>query len=181
MAPHDGSRAPFYPEGVDGGTTPGWQPHDARGTLPTRPGAAPYRQRDINGVTGIRLHYTAGGTWSTVRDIAAYQTGPTAQDNFPAIAYHVLVDGDGVAHWCHDLDVRVWGSGQSGSNERDVHICYTGSVEPTLAQLVGLRRAVAWAQVHIGRALSVRGHSDGFSTQCPGPRWPEWRDAVAKP
>ena len=150
---------------------------DERGRLPTR-GGQRYPRRNIAAVDGGRVHYTAGPTSSTTRDIAAYQVGPGAQEAFPEIAYHYLVEGDGSVHWCHDLDVRVWGSGAPGSNERDVHVCYTGDREPNAKQLVGIRTALIHAQQQRGRSLTIGGHKDNYATSCPGPTWPDWRAAI---
>jgi N-acetylmuramoyl-L-alanine amidase len=156
---------------------------DERGRLPTRPmswetAGYPYRSRAIAGVTVARIHYTAGGVSSTTLDIAAYQVGPGSHERFPAIAYHYLIEGDGSVHWCHDLDKRVWGSGAAGSNEQDVHICYTGDREPNGPQLRGIQNAIRHAQNALGRSLTVAGHKDNYSTSCPGPMWPQWRAAV---
>ena len=156
---------------------------DERNQLPTRlngweTSSYPYRSRPIAGVTGGRAHYTAGPVSSTTRNIANYQVGPTAQDPFPAIAYHYLVEGDGSVHWCHDLDKRVWGSGQPGSNESDVHVCYTGDTQPNGRQLDGIKTALRHAQGVLGKKLSIKAHRDGYSTACPGPTWELWRSAV---
>ena len=151
---------------------------DERGRLPTRLGAAPYPRRNIALVNGGRIHYTAGSTSSTTLAIAQYQTGPDAQEDFPAIAYHYLVEGNGSVHWCHDLDVRVWGSGAPGSNERDVHVCYTGDREPNGVQLKGIQNALRHAQSVLGRSLMIGGHKDNYATSCPGPTWPQWKAAI---
>lgn len=156
---------------------------DERGRLPTRVGgwetaSYPYRARIISRVDGARIHYTAGATSETTLGVAAYQTGHGAHEQFPAIAYHYLVEGDGSVHWCHNLDKRVWGSGQPGSNETDVHVCYTGNHQPNGLQLDGLKTALRHAQQTLGRKLSVKAHRDGYSTACPGPTWELWRVSV---
>lgn len=156
---------------------------DERWRLPTREDAwetpnYPYRGRNIALVTGGRIHYTAGPTSSTTLAIAQYQTGAGAQEDFPAIAYHYLIEGDGSVHWCHDLNRRVWGSGAPGSNEQDVHVCYTGQVEPNDRQLKGIRAALIDAQEKLGRSLTIKAHRDGYPTACPGPTWEQWRSYV---
>lgn len=162
-----------------------WAPVDMRGKLKTRPPSQwqqpfeyPYYYRDTLGITGSTIHYTAGPASSTVQDVAAFQTGPDAQEAFPAIAYHVLVDGEGIAYLCHDLNVRVWGSGQPGANESQVHICYTGLIEPNAKQIPTIRNAVKWADDQFAWSLALKGHKDGYATQCPGPKWPDWKPAI---
>lgn len=162
-----------------------WAPTDMRGQLRTRPqsqwqqpGVYPYFYRDVSAVAGVTVHYTAGPPTQTVQDVANYQTGPGAQEDFPAIAYHLFVDGQGVAYLCHDFNVRVWGSGQPGANETQIHCCYAGDVEPNAAQLAAIKAAIGWADAELKRALVVKGHKDGYATECPGPKWPAWRDAI---
>jgi hypothetical protein len=162
-----------------GGGTGGGLPaiKDVRGQLPTRTGTS-YDLRDVSRVTGVDVHYTAGGTNATVLDIARFHTGPNAQEKFPAIAYHYVIDGSGTPHWCHDLQTRVWGSGAPGHNSGRVHVCYTGLVEPTAAQLKGIRAAIVHAQDQMGRPLTIEGHKDAYATSCPGPKWPQWKAAI---
>lgn len=151
---------------------------DNRDNLPRR-GGQRYPVRDLAAVNTAYLHYTAGANSASTLAVAQYQTGPTSHLDFPEIAYHYLVELDGVVHWCHDLDKRTWGSDGPGANERGVHICYPGDHEPTAAQQRGLRDAVRHAQGLLGRSLVVQGHKDsGSATQCPGPTWPAWKAAV---
>lgn len=149
-----------------------------RGKLPARPGASPYPLRNLAAVDSVDIHYTAGGTNQTVENIAAYQIGPSAQEAFPAIAYHIVVPADGVPRLCNSLDRRVWHNGGSGRNERAVGICYTGNSQPTPAQLRGIRQAIIWCQDQLGRQLIVGGHKDTHPTACPGPAWPSWKASV---
>lgn len=151
---------------------------DIRGTLPTRPGYAPYPRRNINAVDSVDIHYTAGPYTSSTYDIAAYQTGPTAQLDFPEIAYHLMVEADGTVYWCHDLNKRTWHNGASGRNERAVGICFVGNGTPLEAQKVGIRQAIQWSQEHLGRQLAVSGHKDTYPTACPGAAWPSWKSEI---
>jgi hypothetical protein len=162
---------------------PTWEPVNMIGQLPTRPGgwetaSYPYRSRDINRVRRFRVHYTAGPTSASVHSIASYQVGPTAQADFPAIAYHLLVEGNGRVNWCHDFDKRVWGSAAPGANEMDIHCCYTGDYEPTPIQIEGMRNALAWAERRRGFTLELLAHRTDYATNCPGPTWEQWRDQL---
>jgi hypothetical protein len=145
-----------------------------RGQLPTRAGARPYTTRPLSGITGGRIHYTAGPTWSSVESIAYFQTGPNAQEDFPAIAYHYLVDGNGIAYWCHNPEVRCWHSGAPGVNVTDVAVCYTGLIEPNDSQIVGIANATLHVERLLGHDLTWRGHKEGYATTCPGPKWNGW-------
>ena len=158
---------------------PAAQMADLRGKLPIRPGTdGQYSRRNLEAVDSIDIHYTASPPSGTVQSIAAYQVSAGAQEAFPAIAYHLIVDGSGIISWCHDLNRRVWHNGGPGRNERAIGLCYIGNTEPNAAQKRGLRDAIRWCQEQLGRPLSVAGHKDSSPTQCPGPVWPSWRSDV---
>lgn len=151
---------------------------DLRGQLPTRPGASPYPKRSLALVTDVDLHYTASASDVSVEAIARYQTGPGAQEPFPAIAYHFMVDGHGRINRLHDLDVRVWHNGGYRRNDIAVGICYIGNREPNPAQQRWLRETIRLCERELGRSLAVHGHKDSAQTICPGSMWPSWRAAV---
>lgn len=141
-----------------------------------------YYLRPLEGVRGITVHYTASPTRAgvqAVKVIAAYQAGPNAHEQFPALAYHLMVCGEGKVYWCHDLDVRAWHHGGVvdgvARNASHIGVCYIGAYEPNEAQFEGLRRAIKWCEAQLGRRLEVEGHRDTFSTRCPGATWAEWR------
>lgn len=159
---------------------PVWR--DLRGQLPVRPGRT-YYNRPLSGIVGATLHYTAGSPSATVEAINAYQIGPTAQEDFPAIAYHLVVTADGTVNLCHDLTTRVWHSGAVvdgvARNASHIGICYAGDVEPNAQQLRGLASGIAWCERQLGRQLTVEGHKDApYATACPGPMWPQWRGQI---
>jgi hypothetical protein len=167
---------------------------DLRGELPTL--GPPwqireYHPRPLDAIQGVTLHYTAAPVGQSARNIAEYQISPAAIPQtqagqpFPAIAYTILVTGDGVPHLCHDLDRRVWHSGASTGgiprNLSHVAICYTGDQAPNAAQIGGLATAIRWCEEQLGRPLTIEGHRDApYSTSCPGPQWPAWRADVER-
>ena len=142
--------------------------------------------RPVAAISGITLHYTASPTRDgieAVRAIAAYQTGPGAHEEFPAIAYHLVVCGEGNVYWCNDLDVRVWHSGAVvnglARNYTHIGIAYIGDQSPNAAQLIGLKRAIRWCEATLHKGVTVEGHRDApYATACPGPAWPGWAELV---
>lgn len=150
---------------------------DVRGQLPVRPGVGAYRVRTTT-IDMFTIHYTAGLPTQTVSQVATYQVGATAQLPFPAIAYHLFVEQSGKVYWCHALNVRTWGSGGTGINDRAVHCCYAGNVEPNNSQISGIKDALAFAETNLGRTLSVRGHKDDDATACPGAKWDTWKGKI---
>ena len=172
-----------------------WQPVDQRGTLPTAdqtrwPGLA-YSARPLEAISGITLHYTAGPSTNTAAATAEWQISDEAISHtgndtpFPGLAYTLFVEGTGDVILAHDLNVRVWHSAAvidgKARNLTNVGICYAGDVEPNDAQRIGLRRAIKWVEGQLGRTLAIEGHRDApYKTDCPGPRWPEWRANVVE-
>lgn len=157
---------------------------DYRGRLPIRVGAKPYYSRELRGVVGATIHYTAGSPSASVEDVARYQVGPNAQEVFPAVAYHLVIPAAGYVCLCHDLSTRTWHSGAVvngvARNTSHVGICYIGAHEPSPAQLAGIRAALRWCEQQLGRPFeSIEGHRDApYATACPGPTWPSWRNQI---
>lgn len=141
-----------------------------------------YGHRDTAGVTMATLHYTASPPGLTPAQVAIAQLNRDAAPGikFPGLAYHYIVDQSGAPWWVWDIDVRVWHSAAPGKNTQSVGVCYIGDVEPNAAQILGLAAALNHAQGILGRVLTVAGHRDDYATECPGPRWPVWRDAVIR-
>lgn len=166
---------------------------DVRGLLPIRVGARGYYDRPLDGIVGITDHYTASEPKSgleAVIAIALYQISiqnpnddPDLQPEFPAIAYTIIVDDEGIPYLCHDLSTRVWHSGAVvngvARNASHVGICYIGNYEPTAKQLLGMAVGIKWVQETLGRELSLlEGHKDQYATTCPGPTWPSWKSKL---
>ncbi len=126
------------------------------------------------------VHYTASSPSATVQAIAAYQTGPGAQEAFPAIAYTLMVDGAGAVFLCHDLAVRCWHNGAPGANTTRVGVCWIGNGTPTQVQIDGLAQAIRYVERTLGRPMDIRGHGDVYQTTCPGPTWDTWRSLLVQ-
>jgi len=164
-------------------TSPDWQPVNVIGQLPTNH-EGNYDKRDVAGIVGVTLHYTAGPPSQTVYQVAQYQTSEAARGQpgppipFPGLAYTFFVEQDGKTSMAWDLDVACWHSAGSGRNQTYVGICYAGNVAPNDEQMTGMANAIGYCQKKIGRKLTVEGHKDGYQTECPGPQWPQWKQTV---
>ncbi len=126
----------------------------------------------------MTIHYTASPPTTKILNIALYQIGPNAQEDFPAIAYHFMIDDVGDYHILHDLDRRVWHSGAPGANNTKVGICYIGNHTPNQMQLDGIKKAIQYSQNELGKTLSIEGHKYRYATSCPGPTWPGWKKEI---
>jgi hypothetical protein len=112
----------------------------------------------------------------SAEDIARIQLNliadPPTGTKFPAIAYHLLIDGNAQINICHDLNTRTWHSAAvvagKGRNYTHVGICYTGDYQPTNDQIISLREAVKWVREQLGRYLPIEMHRSVYPTQCPG-------------
>lgn len=114
-----------------------------------------------------------------MEDIARYQTGPNAQEDFPAIAYTMVVDGQAKSYLCHDLETRTWHNAAPGANTTRLSVCWIGITSPTQAQIDGMAHCVVWLEQQLGRSLDVRGHKDApYPTTCPGATWATWQPAL---
>lgn len=145
-------------------------------------------------VVWLVIHHTGeGSARPTVQSTAAYQTGPKAHLQFPAIAYTFYIEEDGRASLCHDLEAVTWAQG-SGSpyTKRGIGlwnwvgwgICFAGE-HPTPAQKATIRAVGDYLDTLLGRKLTRLGHRDvsvdgqGWPlTLCPGTLWKTWSDEI---
>jgi hypothetical protein len=166
----------------------GWQPVDVKGKLPTNH-EANYAARSLADITGVTLHYTAGPASQTAYQVAQYQTSEAARGQtganvpFPGLAYTFFVEQDGKTSQAWDLTVATWHNAAPGRNTHNIGICYAGDVTPNAAQINGMAQAIGYCQKQLGKKLGVEGHKDtnalvALPTECPGPQWPGWREAV---
>lgn len=107
------------------------------------------------------------------------------QEEFPAIAYSLMVACDGAVYLCHDLDTRCWHSGAVVSgvarNASHVGIAIINDGSPSEGQLDGLVEAIIWVTGQVGRQLSLEGHKDApYQTTCPGPDWAIWKGELSR-
>jgi hypothetical protein len=159
---------------------------DLRGQLPTRPGTS-YYKRPAEDIMGVTIHYTASPPRSgveAVRMIAEFHVGLLAskpQEEFPAIAYHLVVDASGTIYLCNDLDTRTWHNAAvvEGLKRNRTHIglAYISNREPSPEVIDALVRAVFYCEQSLGRNLYVEGHKDHYRTECPW-HWEEWRNKI---
>lgn len=162
-----------------------WSPVDMRGKLPTNH-EGEYKARELSGITGVTLHYTAGPPSQTAYQVAQYQTSEAARGQtganvpFPTLAYTFFIEGDGKPILANDLGLACWHSNGPGRNEHYVGICYSGDVAPNEAQKTSMAQAIGYCQKQLGRKLTIEGHkeSGGSTTECPGPQWPGWKNDV---
>lgn len=156
------------------------QLRDTRGHLAVRADGPPYRRRALDAIVGVAVHATAADM--SAESLALYQSTKLEGDPYPAIAYHYVLRPDGSVEWCHDLAVETWHAGVRGSAAY-VALCFAGAggeTPATPAQLAAAAELLALLEQQLGRPLEVRPHHELLPSAngCPGPSWPEWRDAL---
>lgn len=161
---------------------------DKRGRLPMGTDYATirdqiYGHRAVANVTMATLHYTDSPPVLSAEQVASAQLQRDAAPGgpkFPGLAYHYIVEQDGTPVWAWDIDIRVWHSAAPGKNTQSVGVCYIGNVEPNPAQILGMAAALRHAEAALGRLITIGGHMDDYATECPGPRWPDWKGNVIR-
>lgn len=139
-------------------------------------------RRTLGQIVEFVVHHTGvGPARPTMAEIAAYQTGPTAQLPFPGYAYWGGIDADGTFSVAYDLEVVEWSQGDGSPtdingvgiyNYQGVAVEISGE-NPTPAQIATLHRVhqVLADPSVLARTLVVRGHravSGRNDTECPG-------------
>lgn len=156
-------------------------------------GARPYRTP--NGATpyagtprGVKVHYL--GTPYTDRPherCAAYvrdlQASHMDGNGWSDIGYSFLVCTHGFVFEGRGLRRRNSANGNTGLNETHYAVCAlvgnSGVTEPTTAQLHGIRDAIEYCRSEGPAGSEIRGHRDGYSTDCPGGSLYAWVRAGA--
>jgi hypothetical protein len=137
---------------------------------------------------GVKIHYLgepyAFGDHSTcpayVRKIqASHMDGNGWSD----IGYSFVVCEHGFVFEGRGLARRNSANGDTGLNEAHYAVCAllgsSGSTEPTPEQLNGLRDAIEHCQRRGPAGPEIRGHRDGYQTDCPGGPLYAWVQAGA--
>jgi hypothetical protein len=145
---------------------------DLCGTLPTNYEAR-YVTGPLDGITGVTLHFTAGPEGHTAQDVAAFQTSKAARGQtgnhtpFPAIAYTFLIDGDGTANLCHDLEVRTWHSAAVVGGLARVVTSPTSASAILATSSRTPRSSAAWPRRSAGARRGWGGRSPSRATVTP--------------
>ncbi|MBB1251849.1 peptidoglycan-binding protein [Streptomyces sp. OF3] len=131
----------------------------------------------ITKTRGVKVHYL--GTRYEVGEhstCAAYvrriQNSHMDGQGWADIAYSVAVCEHGYVFEGRGAGVQCAANGNAGLN-RDHYavlalVGSAGHTVPTKAQVDGIRDAIAYLRRHGGAGSEIRGHRDGYATECPG-------------
>ena len=156
-------------------------------------GARPWREPNgsipyASPRAGVKVHYlgtkyTFGAHDTCPPYVRRIQASHMDGDGWSDIGYSFVVCEHGYVFEGRGLERRNSANGDVPLNEAHYAVCgllgSTGSTTPTPEQLNGLRDAIDHCREHGPAGSQVKGHRDGYSTECPGPVLYAWALAGA--
>lgn len=139
---------------------------DVRASLP-RHKTLRYGRRKLTDIRSAAIHHSATLSGSP-EAFARYHVGT---NGWPGIAYHFVIQKDGVIYWCNDPEAISYHVGNS--NRHALGICLVGDFrtqKPTGAQIDTANRLIEYLQGQIPSMKQVLGHQEypGYSWKnCP--------------
>jgi len=124
-----------------------------------------YSTRNLSQINKIVVHHSAT-TSGTPESYARYHIDTR---NFPAIAYHYVIQQDGTVYQTNYLNTISWHT--AGENTSSIGICLTGNFDvqqPFPAQMRSLNALIASLKKQLGNNLQIKGHRDYSTKTCPG-------------
>lgn len=132
---------------------------------------------------GVKVHYlgtayTFAGHDTCPAYVRRLQASHMDDDGWSDIGYSFVVCEHGVVYEGRGLNRRNSANGDVPLNEAHYAVCglvgSSGSTEPTPEQLDGLRDAIEYCERQGPAGPEIKGHRDGYSTDCPGPALTAW-------
>lgn len=138
------------------------------------PSAAPAQTGQI----GVKVHYEGthvpavehdkcAGRWTAIRNSHLANTA----ENYSDVAYNFAVCEHGYVLEGRGLDRRTGANGNQALNRAHyavlVMVGSSGDTQPSEAAVAALREVIQYLRDH-GAGNEIKGHRDGFPTDCPG-------------
>ncbi|MFI9203343.1 peptidoglycan-binding protein [Streptomyces sp. NPDC053048] len=155
-------------------------------------GAQPsrYALAYIDSTRGVKIHYEGspvpaslarpdahGQCADRVRDIQAAHLADD-DEKYSDIAYNAVVCPHGYVYEGRGAHRKTGANGNPALNSAHYAVCAMvgdeGLTNPTDAQLAGLRDAIEWLRDDGDAGPEIKGHQDGYATECPGPALYAW-------
>ncbi|WP_141385500.1 peptidoglycan recognition protein family protein, partial [Brevibacillus brevis] len=137
-------------------TIPDARVMDVRTSLP-RHKTLRYGRRKPSDIRSAAMHHSATKS-GTPEAFAGYHV---TTNGWPGIAYHFVIQKDGVIYWCNDPETISYHV--DNSNRHALGICIVGDFrtqQPTAAQLDAANRLIQHLQVQIPTMKQVLGHQE---------------------
>ncbi|WP_254551065.1 peptidoglycan recognition family protein [Brevibacillus sp. MS2.2] len=139
-------------------TIPGARVTDVRASLP-RHKTLRYGRRKPSDIRSAAIHHSATVRVSGAPEaFARYHVGT---NGWPGIAYHFVIQKDGVIYWCNDPEANSYHVGNS--NRHALGICLVGdfrTLQPTAAQLDAANKLIKHLQEQIPTMKQVLGNHE---------------------
>lgn len=136
--------------------------------LPKNPNRT-YSTRSINNIDTIIVHHSAISSSSSSANPLGYANYHINTRNYPAIAYHFVIQPDGKVYQTNKYETLSWHGGNI--NSRSVGVVVTGNFENeqfTDTQKTSLINTIKHIQETLGKRMKVQGHYLHMPTACPG-------------
>lgn len=123
--------------------------------------------------TGIVIHHTVtptGGDIASVETILRQIDDEHRAKGWGGIGYNIAVDHLGNIYEARGMNVM--GCHTANANTANFGIAYIGDgrTDVSAVTVSAIKTAIASCNRATGKTLTVRGHRDLFSTECPGAR-----------
>ena len=132
--------------------------------LPKHPKKA-YSTRSLSEIDTVVIHHSG----TTQGDPLAFALYHVEHNGWPGIAYHYVIDKNGVIYKTNDLHTKSFHVARH--NGHTVGICLVGNFmveKPCYIQMLAAARAVTLVFKEVGRKLAIKGHRDFNKPSCPG-------------
>lgn len=138
------------------------------------PSAAPSQTGQI----GVKVHYEGtpvpkvdhskcAGRWTAIRNSHLANT----KENYSDVAYNFAVCQHGYVLEGRGIGFRTGANGNQELNRKHyavlVMIGSSGDTQPSEAAITALREVILYLREH-GAGNEIKGHRDGYATDCPG-------------
>ncbi|MGW1993369.1 glycoside hydrolase domain-containing protein, partial [Embleya sp. NPDC001921] len=126
---------------------------------------------------GVKVHYLGtayrpGGHDTCAAYVRSLQASHMDGNGWSDIGYSFLVCVHGYVYEGRGLKRRNSANGTTSLNEAHYAVCglvgSSGHTQPTTEQLHGIRDAIEYCRAQGPAGSEIRGHRDGYSTDCPG-------------
>lgn len=146
---------------------------------------APKGSSRLGGPNGVKVHYTGDPENPKMVDdhalcyerVRAIQRSHMDGNDWADIGYSALVCLHGVVFYGRGPHVLPAANG-AGLNSGHYAVCgligRSGLTKPSEAMLHGIRDAIEWLRDEGDAGEQIRGHRDGYSTDCPGDELYAW-------
>ncbi|MFE1749011.1 N-acetylmuramoyl-L-alanine amidase [Streptomyces anandii] len=138
----------------------------------------------IAGTSGVKVHYEGTPVPASLAEPASHskcddrmralQASHLAntKEDYSDIAYNFVVCPHGYVYEGRGLHKKTAANGNQPLNKAHYAVCAMlgseGLTKPTDAQLAGLRDAIDYLRSKGGAGNDIKGHRDGYPTECPG-------------